>query len=43
MNISGSSKGSLKVEGPTLASGAYNYSLYVDSKLIATKQMILSK
>ena len=43
INISGSGKGSLKIDASTLASGAYNYSLYVDGKLIGTKQMVLAK
>jgi uncharacterized delta-60 repeat protein len=36
-------KGSITVDASTLSSGAYQYSLYVDGKLIATKEMILSK
>ncbi len=43
INVSGNGKRSLKVDASTLASGAYNYSLYVDGKLIDTKQMILVK
>ena len=43
INLSGSGKGSLKVDASTLANGAYNYSLYVDGRLITTKQMILSR
>jgi hypothetical protein len=43
INVSGSGKGSLKVDASTLANGAYQYSLYVNNKLIASKQMILSK
>lgn len=43
INISGTGKGSLNVDAATLASGAYNYSLIVDGKLIGTKQMILAK
>jgi len=39
INISGNGKGSLNVDASILASGAYNYSLLVDGKLIATKQM----
>jgi len=43
VNISGSGKGSLQIDASTLAGGAYNYSLYVDGRLITTKQMILTK
>ena len=43
INVSGSGKGSLKVDASTLANGAYQYSLYISNKLIASKQMILSK
>ncbi|CAN5738966.1 hypothetical protein BH10BAC2_BH10BAC2_35220 [soil metagenome] len=43
VNVSGSGKGSLKVDAYTLSSGAYQYSLYVDGRLIGTKQMILAK
>ena len=43
INVSGSGKGSLRIDASTLASGAYNYSLYVEGKLIDTKQMILVK
>ena len=43
VNISGSSKGSVQVNAATLAAGAYQYSLFVDGKLIDTKQMILAK
>ncbi|HVX27621.1 MAG TPA: tail fiber domain-containing protein, partial [Parafilimonas sp.] len=43
INISGSGKGSLKLNASALSSGAYQYSLYVDKKLIDTKQMVLAK
>ena len=36
-------KGSVNINAPTLSSGAYQYSLYVDGRLIDTKHMILSK
>ena len=39
VNVSGSGKGSLEIEASTLSSGAYQYSLYVDGKLIDSKQM----
>ena len=42
INVSGS-KGNVKVDASTLASGAYQYSLMVDGRLIDTKQMILVK
>jgi len=40
---SGKGAGSITVDASTLASGAYNYSLFVDGRLIATKQMVLAK
>jgi len=43
VNVSGSGKGSLNVDASVLASGAYNYSLFVDGKLIGTKQMVLNR
>jgi len=43
VNISGGGKGSLQIDAATLASGAYNYSLLVDGKLVGTKQMVLAK
>jgi hypothetical protein len=43
INISGSGKGNVNVDASTLASGAYQYSLIVDGRLIDTKQMILAK
>jgi hypothetical protein len=39
ISVSGSGKGSLKIDASTLASGAYNYSLFVDGRLMDTKQM----
>ncbi|HYK43640.1 MAG TPA: tail fiber domain-containing protein [Parafilimonas sp.] len=42
-NIAANRKGSLSVDGATLASGAYQYSLYVDGRLIDSKQMLLSR
>ena len=41
--ISGSGKGNMQIDAATLASGAYQYTLYVNDRLIDTKQMILSK
>jgi hypothetical protein len=44
VNISGSSgKGIVNVDASTLASGAYQYSLFVDGKLMDTKQMLKAK
>jgi hypothetical protein len=43
VNVSGSGKGSVNVNAATLASGAYQYSLIVDGKLIDTKQMIITR
>jgi hypothetical protein len=43
VNVSGSGNGTLKIDASTLISGAYQYSLYVDGKLINTKQMELLK
>jgi len=42
INLS-NSKAAVTVDASTLSSGAYQYSLYVDGKFIASKQMILSK
>jgi hypothetical protein len=43
VNVSGSGKGNLTVDASTLSSGAYQYSLLIDGKLIATKQMVLAR
>jgi hypothetical protein len=43
INISGSGKGTVNVDAATLTSGAYNYSLYENGKLISSKQMVLTK
>jgi len=43
INISGASQGTISVDASTMASGAYNYSLYIDGKLITTKQMVITK
>jgi trimeric autotransporter adhesin len=43
INVSGSGKGSLNLDALTLSAGAYQYSLYINSKLIDTKQMVLLK
>jgi trimeric autotransporter adhesin len=41
--IAGSGKGNIQIDAATLASGAYQYTLYVNDKLIDTKQMVLSR
>jgi len=33
----------IKSDASTLAAGAYQYSLMIDGRLIATKQMVLNK
>lgn len=43
INISGSGKGQVKVDGSLLSNGAYQYTLIVDGKTIATKQMMVVK
>jgi hypothetical protein len=43
INVSGKGKGSVNVNTSSLAAGSYNYSLWVDGKLIGTKQMVLQK
>jgi hypothetical protein len=43
VNVSGSGKGTLKVDASTLSSSAYQYSLYVDGNLIETKQMLVTR
>jgi hypothetical protein len=43
VSVSGSGKGVLNVDAATLVSGAYYYSLIVDGKLVATKQMVLAR
>ncbi len=43
LNLNAKGKGSVKVDASTLASGAYQYSLYVNGTLIDTKPMISSK
>ena len=42
INVSGT-KNSVSIDASTLASGAYQYSLYVDGRLIDIKQMVLAK
>ena len=42
INLS-ASKGSVRIDASTFAAGAYQYSLYVDGRLIDTKQMLIAK
>ncbi|MEO8713166.1 MAG: tail fiber domain-containing protein, partial [Parafilimonas sp.] len=42
-NLKAPGKGNINVNVQTLSSGVYNYSLFVDSKLIETKKMVLQK
>jgi hypothetical protein len=42
INVSGN-KGNVKVDASTLASGAYQYSLIIDGRLVDTRQMVLAK
>ena len=42
-NLNGSGKGNLKLDIPAAASGVYNYSLYVNGKLVDTKKMLAAK
>jgi hypothetical protein len=42
INVSGA-KGSISIDASTLASGSCQYSLYVDGKLVDSKQMVLAK
>jgi trimeric autotransporter adhesin len=43
ITVSGKGKGVLNLDASSLASGAYNYSLLIDGKLIDTKKMVLTK
>jgi hypothetical protein len=43
INLSSAGKGTITVDALTLASGAYNYSLYIDGRFTASKQMVLAK
>ena len=43
LNIAVPGKGTIHVDASTLSSGAYNYTLYVDGKSIASKQMMLTR
>jgi hypothetical protein len=43
INLTAKGKGNIQVDATTLAAGAYQYSLFVNDKLVATKQMLLQK
>ncbi len=43
INITAAGKGAIKVDASMLASGAYQYTLYVDGKMIDSRQMIFAK
>jgi hypothetical protein len=43
ITLSGNGKSSLNVDAATLSGGAYDYSLFVDGRLIDTKKMVLAK
>jgi flagellar hook assembly protein FlgD len=43
VKLSAKGTGSLTIDGSVLSSGAYQYSLYVDGRLVDTKQMELLK
>jgi hypothetical protein len=43
INLSNKEKGSVLVDASTLSSGAYQYSLIIDGRIISSRQMILAK
>jgi hypothetical protein len=43
LTLSGAGKGSVYVDASMMAAGAYNYTLYVDGKMIDSKQMVTAK
>ena len=43
INVSGTGKGSVSIDGATLPSGIYNYTLIVDKRIVSSKQMIFGK
>ncbi len=43
INIAGAGKGSLKLDAALLSNGSYQYSLVVDGRIVATKQMMLMR
>ena len=43
IDITGKGKGSLQIDAASFSSGVYNYSLYIDGRMIGSKQMIAAK
>lgn len=43
VNVSGSGKGQVTIDAYALSAGTYQYSLIMEGKVIATRQMVLSK
>jgi hypothetical protein len=43
VNLSGAGPGNLKVDALTLSAGTYHYALYIDGRLIGSKQMVVAK
>ena len=43
VNLSGSGKASITINASTIASGVYNYSMYIDGKQVQSKKMVLNK
>lgn len=43
VNLTAAGKGTVSVDASIMAAGAYNYALYVDGKLVGSKQMVLTK
>jgi len=43
VSINSSGRGNLSIDASGLSSGVYNYTLYVDEKMVSTKQMVLTK
>ena len=41
--ISSAGRGNMNMDASGLSSGVYNYTLYVDEKMISTKQMVLTR
>jgi trimeric autotransporter adhesin len=43
INISGTGKGSVKIDASLLAGAAYSYTLYVNDKMVDSKKMVLAR
>jgi trimeric autotransporter adhesin len=41
INLSGNGKGNIKIDAALLASGAYQYTMYINGKLIDTIKLLL--